>query len=78
MPDYGDHKYWDTRYKTSIASIPIFDWYNDYDAFKTVLAPLLKRKEVVYSRIGRPNPYILDKTSSKRFEYEIVNKLFHL
>ena len=46
MPDYGEHKYWETRYKTSLASIPVFDWYNDYDAVKTVLAPLLKRKEV--------------------------------
>lgn len=55
MPDYGNDNFWDTRYKTSLTSIPVFDWYNDYDAVKPVLASHLKRKEASILHVGCGN-----------------------
>jgi hypothetical protein len=39
MPNYGDPKYWDKRYKENEGSI--FDWLEDYRSLKPLLAELI-------------------------------------
>ena len=39
MPNYGDPKYWDKRYKENEGSM--FDWLEDYNSLKTLLKELI-------------------------------------
>lgn len=38
MPNYGDIKYWEERYKNS--EYPTFDWLENYETLKEIIAPL--------------------------------------
>jgi SAM-dependent methyltransferase len=42
MPNYGDHKYWDDRYKTQDGT---FDWLEDYETLKALIDDLKLDKE---------------------------------
>jgi 2-polyprenyl-3-methyl-5-hydroxy-6-metoxy-1,4-benzoquinol methylase len=38
MPNYGDPKYWDKRYRNNEGSM--FDWLEDYNSLKSIIKEL--------------------------------------
>jgi 2-polyprenyl-3-methyl-5-hydroxy-6-metoxy-1,4-benzoquinol methylase len=43
MPNYGDPKYWEDRYKNQTGKT--FDWLEDYDTLKSIILELNIEKE---------------------------------
>ena len=41
MPNYGDPKYWENRYKNSKST---FDWLEDYNSLKSIISDLIQEK----------------------------------
>jgi 2-polyprenyl-3-methyl-5-hydroxy-6-metoxy-1,4-benzoquinol methylase len=54
MPNYGDPKYWDERYKSELEST--FDWLEDYETLKSLFLGLnLNKSEVKVLVLGCGN-----------------------
>lgn len=45
MPNYGDPKYWDDRYKTQAKKT--FDWLEDYNSLKPILNNLIEKSNSI-------------------------------
>ena len=52
MPNYGDPKYWEDRYKNSKGS---FDWLEDYQSLKPTILKLNLSKEAKILNLGCGN-----------------------
>ena len=52
MPNYGDPKYWEDRYKNSKGS---FDWLEDYESLKPTILKLNLSKEAKILNLGCGN-----------------------
>jgi ubiquinone/menaquinone biosynthesis C-methylase UbiE len=48
MPNYGDPKYWENRYKNSKST---FDWLEDYNSLKSIISDLIPEENKKYSTI---------------------------
>jgi len=48
MPNYGDPKYWENRYKNSKST---FDWLEDYNSLKSIISDLIPEENKKFSSI---------------------------
>ena len=48
MPNYGDPKYWENRYKNSKST---FDWLEDYNSLKSIISDLIPEENKKFSTI---------------------------
>ena len=48
MPNYGDPKYWENRYKNSKST---FDWLEDYSSLKSIISELIPEENKKISKI---------------------------
>ena len=48
MPNYGDPKYWENRYKNSKST---FDWLEDYGSLKSIISDLIPEENKKFSTI---------------------------
>ena len=53
MPNYGDPQYWDKRYKNNEGSM--FDWLEDYNSLKPLVADLVKSPDAKILILGCGN-----------------------
>ena len=45
MPNYGDPKYWDRRYKENDGNV--FDWLEDYNTLKSIFEGLINKNNKI-------------------------------
>lgn len=53
MPNYGDPKYWDKRYKENEGTI--FDWLEDYHSLKPLFEDYISTKDQKIINLGCGN-----------------------